>query len=164
MAKRISQLTQLTAAQVASNDKIPIVDESAGVTKYITALDVLSLMYPVGSIYMNASVSTNPGTLLGFGTWAVHGAGRVNVGIDATQTEFDTIGETGGAKTHTLSTSEIPSHQHSYGPTGSSGAFGMVDSGAASSSGIRQTGFTGGGGAHNNLQPYVVVYMWKRTA
>lgn len=83
--------------------------------------------------------------------------GKIPVGRDSGQTEFDVLGETGGAKTHTLSTTEIPSHQHSYGPTGSSGAFGMVDSVSASSSGLRQTGFTGGGAAHNNLQPYQVI-------
>ena len=50
----------------------------------------LANIYPVGSIYMNASDSTNPATLLGFGTWVAFGAGRVPVGIDAGQTEFDT--------------------------------------------------------------------------
>ena len=65
----------------------------------------LSDVYPVGSIYINAAVATKPGTLLGFGTWAAFGAGRVMVGIDAAQTEFDTLEETGGAKTHTLTTS-----------------------------------------------------------
>ena len=64
--------------------------------------------YPVGSIYINASVATNPATLLGFGTWAAFGAGRVMVGLDAGQTEFDTAEETGGAKTHTLTTGELP--------------------------------------------------------
>jgi len=127
----------------------------------------LSDVYPVGSIYINASVSTNPGTLLGFGTWVAFGAGRVMVGLDSGQTEFDTAEETGGAKTHTLTTSEIPSHTHTYDGidatlpnaqdydnTGGNGIW----------YGLNQTsGATGGGQAHNNLQPYIVVYMWKRT-
>jgi hypothetical protein len=70
----------------------------------------LSSVYPVGSVYINASVSTNPGTLLGFGTWAAFGAGRVMVGLDAGQAEFNTLGQTGGTKTHTLTVNEIPSH------------------------------------------------------
>ncbi len=65
---------------------------------------------------MNASNSTNPSTLLGFGTWVSFGAGRVLVGIDGSQSEFNSIGETGGSKTHTLTTSQIPSHTHSVNP------------------------------------------------
>tara|TARA_B100000029_G_C17519679_1_gene939349 strand:- start:854 stop:1570 length:717 start_codon:yes stop_codon:yes gene_type:complete len=124
----------------------------------------LQAVYPVGSIYINASVSTNPGTLLGFGTWAVFGAGRVMVGIDSGDTDFDAAEETGGAKTHTLTTSEIPAHTHnSTWLTGGSGVSGVNTAGnydAATSA----TSSTGGGSAHNNVQPYIVVYMWKRTA
>ena len=69
--------------------------------------------YPVGSIYTSV-VATNPATLLGVGTWAAFGAGKVMIGIDSGDTDFDTVEETGGAKTdsHTLTTSEIPSHTH----------------------------------------------------
>ena len=131
----------------------------------------LSDVYPVGSIYINASVSTNPGTLLGFGTWVAFGAGRVPVGIDASQTEFDTAEETGGSKTHTLTESEIPSHRHQVGSqdssAGNGGAAGNQEFVRDFGSGIGNpcnTSFTGGGSAHNNVQPYIVVYMWKRTA
>jgi hypothetical protein len=80
----------------------------------------LSAMYPVGSIYTNATVSTNPATLLGFGTWAAFAAGRVMVGLDGTNAAFDTLGETGGsadsvtvAHTHTAtSTVTDPGHVH----------------------------------------------------
>ena len=127
--------------------------------------------YPVGSLYMNATNATNPGTLLGFGTWAAFGEGRVLIGIDSSDTDFDTAEETGGSKTHTLTESQIPSHRHQVGSTDSSAGFG----GAAGNqefvqnfgSGIGtpcNTSFTGGGSAHNNVQPYIVVYMWKRTA
>ena len=78
----------------------------------INGTNVLEKVYPVGSVYINASVSTNPATLLGFGTWTAFGAGRVLVGLDSTDTDFDSAEETGGAKTHTLTTSEIPSHTH----------------------------------------------------
>ncbi len=130
----------------------------------------LSDVYPVGSIYINAAVSTNPGTLLGFGTWVAFGTGRTMVGIDAAQTEFDTLEETGGSKTHTLTISEIPAHTHNQGSHDSSAG----DGGAYNTEFIRdhsdtangpnvESSSTGGGSAHNNLQPYIVVYMWKRT-
>lgn len=67
--------------------------------------------FPVGSVFISV-VSTNPATLLGYGTWSAFGAGRVMVGLDAGQTEFDTVEETGGAKTHTLTSSEMPAHSH----------------------------------------------------
>lgn len=123
-------------------------------------------LHPVGSIYINATNSTNPGTLLGFGTWSAFGAGRVMVGLDATQTEFDTAEETGGAKTHTLTTSEIPAHTHSLQQViGDSGANDYNIAGTFSrGQAYSVTGSTGGGAAHNNLQPYITVYLWKRTA
>lgn len=80
-------------------------DNTSDATKLAATL---AAVYPVGSIYTNATNPANPSTLLGFGTWTAFGAGRVPVGIDTTQAEFDTIGEVGGAKTHTLGISEIP--------------------------------------------------------
>lgn len=123
--------------------------------------------FPVGAIFI-AAVDTDPATLLGYGTWAAFGAGRVLVGIDAGQTEFDTGLETGGVKTHTLTEAEIPSHVHGeLAPSSaSSGALKFaIDTNASGSqdAGI-STAATGGGGAHNNLQPYIVVWMWERTA
>ncbi len=140
---------------------------AAAVTVGGNAAATLAAVYPVGSIYINAAVATNPGTLLGFGTWAAFGAGRVMVGIDASQTEFDTLEETGGAKTHTLSTSELPSHTHTATLMGN-GEDEQQNLPAAGDntdpSRTMTTNATGGGGAHNNLQPYIVVYMWKRTS
>ena len=130
----------------------------------------LEAMYPVGSIYTQANVDTNPATLLGIGTWAPFGAGRVLVGVDPTQAEFDTIGETGGAKTHTLTTAEIPAHNHSTGTTGfnATGPTATMNQFAGQGTSWVHSGIsisnTGGGGAHNNLQPYITVYMWRRTA
>jgi len=159
-----------------------------GITKAKLATDALEGLesaYPVGSIYMNAAVSTNPGTLLGFGTWTAFGAGKVPVGIDASDTDFDAAEETGGAKTHTLDITEMPSHRHGgiqpSGTTGSNSNGFDVDSpvnGADTDFYQKFTKYAGGAGsdangtltsagatqAHNNLQPYIVVYMWKRTA
>ena len=128
----------------------------------IPAVD-LSSLYPVGSIYMNASNGTNPATLIGFGTWVAFGAGRVPVGINSGDTDFDTAEETGGAKTHTLTVDEMPAHTHSVPNSGSQNN--SFDSGTTVGNDVTGTsGSTGGGQAHNNLQPYIVVYMWKRTA
>lgn len=129
----------------------------------------LSQVYPVGCIY-TSTVSTNPATVFGMGTWAAFGAGRVLVGLDAGQTEFDTVEETGGAKTHTLQTSEMPAHTHvitsQTATTGGATSYehGTLDTSSAEAEATEVTGSTGGGGAHNNLQPYITVHFFKRTA
>ena len=128
----------------------------------------LQAVYPVGSIYINAAVATNPGTLLGFGTWVAFGAGRVIVGLNAADSDFDTVQETGGAKTHTLTTAELPSHTHTVSiPSsengGSSNDHALFPDGTSSGETFT-SGATGGGGAHTIVQPYIVAYMWRRTA
>ena len=127
----------------------------------------LQAVYPVGSIYINAAVTTNPATLLGFGTWTAFGTGRVIVGYNASDTDFDALQETGGAKTHTLTTAEMPSHTHTSSLRGN-GEDELQNIPSASDntdpSLTMTTAATGGGGAHNNVQPYIVAYMWRRTA
>jgi hypothetical protein len=142
--------------------------------------------YPVGSIYMNAAVATNPATLLGFGTWAAFGAGKVPVGLNAADSDFNTVEETGGTKdaiipTHTHaassnSTSTDSGHTHSVARgLGASGTGGDallsgsgVQSGSATANITTETTTTiasaGESATGKNLQPYIVVYMWKRTA
>ena len=145
----------------------PTADAATDTTQIATTAFVqaaAALLYPVGSIYSNVAVATNPATLLGFGTWTAFGAGRVMVGLDGDDEDFDTVGETGGAKTHTLTTSEIPAHTHTYVEDYSTNAYGpnatgIIKDGTRS----KDTGSTGGGTAHNNLQPYITVYMWQRT-
>jgi len=139
----------------------------------------LAALYPVGSIYTNATNSTNPGTLLGFGTWTAFGAGRVMVGLDAGNAAFDTAEETGGSAdaivvshTHTLTD---PGHTHDQqGQTklaqvgsgadsanNNANAIGGTTNSATTGITISSTGVSG---TNANLQPYIVVYMWKRTA
>ena len=130
----------------------------------INGTNVLEKIYPVGSVYINASVSTNPATLLGFGTWAAFGAGRVMVGLDSSDTDFDSAEETGGAKTHTLTVNQIPAHTHTLDTSDQPAGTGSLEVAGGSPVGTKLTQSTGGGQAHNNLQPYIVVYMWKRTA
>lgn len=126
--------------------------------------------WPIGSVFTSL-VATNPATLLGGGTWVACGAGRVLVGIDATQTEFDTLRETGGAKTHTLTNSEMPIHNHQSvaaydGLGGNFPAQGgaVMKNNSGNNPTIIMSSSEGGGAAHNNLQPYLVVYFWERTA
>ena len=147
----------------------------------LTAAAINAIVYPVGSIYFNATSAENPShaSLLGFGTWAVYAAGKVAVGLDASDADFDNVADTGGSKTQALTIANLPAHGHPYSLTssstptsGSSGSFMTSSSGStvgpnagstAGSSGS-QIGGEGSGSAHNNLQPYVVVRMWKRTA
>ena len=133
----------------------------------VTAATINALVYPVGSIYFNAAVATNPATLLGFGTWAAYGGGRVMVGVHSSGT-FDGLNETGGAETHTLSVAEIPSHTHdvTWPRRNNSGGGGPTSPCTSAGDGgpLTQTSQSrGDGGAHNNIQPSIVVYMWKRT-
>jgi hypothetical protein len=139
---------------------------------YLTASSPLDA-YPVGSIYMSTA-STSPATLFG-GTWVAWGAGRVPVGVDAAQVEFDAVEETGGEKTHTLTVAELASHNHTMNIAGNGGLYlvggatpqeGLLGSGTnyVTALDTRSTASNGSGAAHNNLQPYITCYMWKRTA
>jgi hypothetical protein len=170
--------TEFTAVQTAVNTKADLngsasesfsastASSGTNTTQVATTAFVqaaFQAMYPVGSIYTNAAVSTNPATLLGFGTWAAYAEGRVPVGKASSGT-FDTLNATGGAETHTLSIAEMPAHTHTYGKSTTSENMSIHDINGLRGAATTNTGSTGGGGAHNNLQPYVVVYMWRRTA
>lgn len=131
-----------------------------------TIKDYWKTIYPVGSIYFSTS-QTNPGSLFG-GTWVAWGSGRVPVGVDITQTEFNTVQKTGGAKTHTLTIAEMPRHNHNnlkprwHTEIGANAVYGSNGSGDGAS--YDERFYQGGGQAHNNLQPYITCYMWRRTA
>ena len=127
-------------------------------------LHMLETIYPVGSIYINAGVATNPGTLLGFGTWTAFGTGRTIVGVDSSDTDFDTVRETGGAKTHQLTISELPAHTHNVTMSTSDSDNDFLSEGNNTGTSTFTTTSTGGDQAHNNLQPYITAYMWRRTA
>ncbi len=116
-------------------------------TAYATLFAVIGITYGAG----DGSATFNLPNL----------KGRIPVGRDAAQAEFDALNETGGAKTHTLTTAEMPSHDHGAPTTnGINGS--AVEVPLASSSGFdyiggAPTSSTGGGAAHNNLQPYIVI-------
>lgn len=134
-----------------------------GLQSALDAKTTLLAVWPIGSIYTSVT-SANPSTLFG-GNWEAFGAGRVLIGLDSADTDFDAAEETGGAKTHTLTTAEMPSHTHTFTAFQTiSGSNNRTGGGALSASASSTTASTGGGGAHNNVQPYIVVYMFKRIA
>ena len=131
--------------------------------------------------------NTNPSTYLG-GTWVAWGSGKVPVGVDTTDTDFATVEKTGGEKKHILTRNEMPSHKHTtmydyYGATYLEGGLVKMSgtpsfekeknkncyivskSGADSQNDYTAaTGDAGSDSGHNNLQPYITCYIWKRTA
>ena len=161
LAGSASQAFSATTATAGTNTTQ--VATTAFVTSALTAATINALVYPVGSIYFNAAVSTNPATLLGFGTWVAYAAGRVPVGKAASGT-FDTLGEEQGAETHTLTIAEMPAHTHTYGKSTTSEAMSIHDISGLRGAATTNTSSTGGGDAHNNIQPSITVYMWRRTA
>lgn len=123
----------------------------------------LDTVYPIGSIYISIN-STNPEDIFG-GAWMPWGSGRVPVGIDINDSDFNTIEKTGGEKTHTLTVYEMPSHSHSINTANGQGNMEWgyqfsYDKHNSGYNGIMQQ--VGGSQPHNNLQPYITCYMWKR--
>ena len=124
----------------------------------------MNSIYPVGSIIIRDD-SQDMSNFMGF-TWEKVFAGRVLVGLDTTQTEFDTIGKTGGEKTHTLTIDEMPKHRHTISvgnnPTTDENYDRVASSYAGGAPKNFDTSETGNIKSHNNLQPYQVVAYWKR--
>ena len=136
--------------------------------------------YPVGSIYISTS-STNPSTIYG-GTWERYGQGKTLVGLNESETEFSTVNKIGGEKTHTLTINEMPSHNHDFrystdnavtfynAGVGKDGTYtgdnflGFSNSVSLFASYVVVLSNTGSSQPHNNLQPYITVYMWKRVS
>lgn len=170
---------------------VPVANGGTGASSVSAAVSNLSAsIYPVGSIYINAAVSTNPGTLLGFGTWVSFGTGRVLIGVDSSDSAFDVLGETGGSKnatlvshSHTFSATtdgQSADHTHNITYDNRGDAFGgspsmsiTPGSSSRSTTGTSNdhthdfsgsTDTQGSSATNANLPPYVTVYMWKRTA
>lgn len=157
MGVKISELNEATSVQ--NSDVLPIVQN--GETKKISAVN---LIYPVGSIYMSVN-STNPESLFG-GTWEAIG-GRFLLGADTTYS----AGSTGGEETHTLTINEMPSHSHGIKTSSIDGDGDWVPKDHKANVHVSEINFnwegtvistTGGGQAHNNMPPYLAVFMWKR--
>lgn len=129
-------------------------------------IELMKLVFPVGSTYITQS-DTNPATILNFGTWE-RLKGKVCVGLDEDDSNFNEIGKMGGESAHKLTLSELPSKVNL--PYGSSGSGNVAISSSAmftntSVSGVAAIATGGSDTVHNNLQPYEVVgYMWIRRA
>lgn len=149
----------------------------------VGAKNLLDLVYPVGSIFewSNNGISGAPdlSTVAKVqahfgGTWEEYGKGRVLAGMDSSQTEFATAGKTGGEKSHILSRSELPNEriplnyqngtQIAFDNGDLSGGYKIQYTSESIASANLVTEPLGAGAAHNNLQPYITVYRYRRTA
>lgn len=136
---------------------------------------VLDFFYPVGSIYISTSTTFNPQTTWG-GTWVKTAKGRCLIGANDTYH----LGSTGGEERHYLTGNEMPPHGHTAGKAAGfklantgiarsaldkySEQFLWIDQSSNSASSVLSTNAEGGGASHNNMQPYLAVYIWERTA
>ena len=168
--KELLENTPYTTVESEGEFELPvhtINDNEIGAYSTWSSKKIIDAIYPVGSIYMSVN-NVNPSELLG-GTWVAWGAGRVPVGVDPTDKAFNTVEKKSGEQVHVLTQSELPPTIEFktdsigfqvYGegttegeevatPFGSNTTLTLINS--------------GGGKAHNNLQPYITCYMWKRT-
>lgn len=123
------------------------------------------LLYPIGSIYMSIQ-DTNPSVFFG-GTWERIAKGKTLVGVDENDTDFNASSKTGGEKTHTLTTNEMPSHNHPGAYWVQREGYGNINIGstsAASRANISGIESVGGNQPHNNMPPYYTCYIFVRTA
>src|SRR3990167_5275736 len=180
-------------AAPAAADVLPIVTGAADAKRVsLSSLAAFfgNIFYPVGAILISSD-SANPATYLGFGTWVAEAVGRFLVGVDAGDPDFDASGDTGGAKTHVLTTAEMPAHPHVQNQhrhqtlQERSATTGAATTRIARTNDTSSTADTaifteyatptnqnatavnqnaGGGGAHINLPPFVARYCWRRSA
>lgn len=137
---------------------------------FLEDVNIIDILFPVGSIIENSDGSFDPNTLYKGTTWNKI-EGKFLVGVDDTDTTFKTAKSTGGEKTHKLTVNEMPQHNHGYATpvmysgerdTSKPSAFGATNT---YTNGVdRNTTNQGSGVAHNNLPPYYVVYMWERVS
>ena len=162
---------QLGNDETGSTGEAPTIN--AGTFGGMTVGQFVDMIYPVGSIYMSAN-ATSPETLFG-GTWESVG-GRFLLGADVTYA----AGSTGGEATHTLTVSEMPTHRHNSVKVAENYLTAWAAENSGNSSGFELSSlfkqnledslnkfagdYSGGGAAHNNMPPYLSVYMWQRTA
>ena len=158
-------------ANTLTNNRVLYIDDSGKLAStyvekedIVRKQDLLDMIYPVGSIYISVN-STSPATLFG-GTWVAFGSGRTLVGINTNDDDFNIVEKTGGEKSHILTIDEMPSHSHNFSlkywgaAAGNDGHFLDINGNKTQTYTTEQVGNDNG---HNNLQPYITVYMWKRT-
>lgn len=147
---------------------MPIANGGTGATTASDAVSnfktaIVNLVYPIGSILMSVK-NTNPSNYLG-GTWVAWGSGRVAVGVNTSDSSFSTVEKTGGEKSVVLGENHLPMGVSTdfWRPSGESGAAYENGDPTWAIAGATHTGRSHSQ-AHNNLQPYITCYMWKRTA
>lgn len=171
--------------EVTTNGQLQLQDGEIDLVKFSTALK--DVIHPVGIIVETTAQSTAAAfqTAIGFGTWEAYGSGKVTVAIDAAQTEFDTLQETGGVKEVTLTSAQsgLPAHYHRVFSKGSESTEALTaqnnqnrrfhEGGGHTTSTTTSLTLDGetefntaadASSAHTNLQPYIVVYRYRRTA
>lgn len=191
MSRQISDLDPIDSVELEISDLIAIEDVDVPRTKKITLAQLAhkldDIQTPIGSLYFNGDDDRNPSdpALKGFGTWELYAQGRVPAGVSLTDTDFATAGQTGGAKRVTLTQNEMPVHNHGINDPGHSHTeqsgnrqekpihgsgdlmHGFVDGPTNRQTASSGTGISiqnsGGGASHQNMQPYIAVYIWKRT-
>ncbi len=156
-----SEAFSATTASVGTNTT------QVATTAFVTAALAANPAYPIGAIFTTTVAYANSAAVvaaIGGTTWTAFGSGRVLVGVDTGDSNFNTVEKEGGSSTHTLTIAEMPAHTHTYGKSTTSENMSIDDIGGLRGAATTDTSSTGGGGAHNNLQPYITVYMWKRLA
>ena len=149
-------------------------------------IDIINTIYPIGSVYLSVTEDTAAKVEAKFGgTWEAFGAGKTLVGVNTADTDFNTVEKTGGEKKHQLLPKEMPDRVigQMRNSTGAAKAFNGLNAAwanqtcqnLASCGTSLADGYAAGFGVfgynpeqanqpHNNLQPYITVYMYKRTA
>lgn len=184
LVSAINELDSCKQETLTAGNNISITDNTISVT------GIFEAMFPIGRGFIDFT-NTDYSNYLGF-TWERELVGLTPVGLNTADSDFDTIGKTGGEKTHALTVSEIPSHSHTntvsysgahthntwgtYQIVHSSGGIHSTVTGSADEGRSNPTDLngnhnhtitinnTGGGQAHNNMPPYKVVAYWKRIA
>ena len=158
MAKYMQDSTDIQINEVSGTDNINFTLKQNN--------SLVNLLFPIGQIIIKGD-NEDYSNWLGF-TWERTAVGKVLVGIDTTDTDFNTIGKIGGEKTHTLTIDEMPKHKHTISAGTNATTDANYDRVASAYAGGNpknlNTSETGGAQPHNNLQPYQVVAYWKRIA
>ena len=160
-----------SAVTAAAGTSTTQVATTAFVETATSSTNIADQVYPIGAIFTTVTAYANSAavvTAIGGTTWTAFGGGKVLVGLDSSDSDFDTVEKTGGSKTHTLTTAEMPSHTHNFNQHYGDGSNNTINQLNTTDETAQYSQFTtdatGGGSAHTNVQPYIVVYFWKRTA
>jgi len=161
-------LTSVQVSALNSGITSELVAKISELETKLTNNSILQQVYPVGSIYIS-TLNTSPSTLFGFGTWE-----QIKDTFLLAAGDTYSAGSTGGEAEHTLTIDEMPSHTHRFKTDINSPDFniswpewteyveGWKQVGNETESPASQVTYNGGGQPHNNMPPYLTVYMWKR--